>query len=62
MSSSASSSDGSSGRAVEVSGGGGSISALFSFSDVRTSLGGVSSSADSPILLCQRCRDTIGPL
>jgi len=51
MSSSASSSDGSSGGAVEVSRGGGSISALFSSSDAWTSLGGVSSSADSPILL-----------
>jgi len=51
MSSNASSSDGSSGGAVEVSGGGVSISALFSSSDTGTSLGGVSSSADSPILL-----------
>jgi len=51
MSSSASSSDGSSGGAVEVSGDDGSISVLFSSSDEGTSLGGVSSSADSPILL-----------
>ena len=51
MSSGASSSDGSSGGVVEVSGGGGLISALFSFSDAGTSLGGVSSSVDSPILL-----------
>jgi len=57
MSSSVSSSDGSSGGAVEVSGGGRSISALFSSSalssssDARTSLGGVSTSAGSPILL-----------
>ncbi|QCD87940.1 hypothetical protein DEO72_LG3g2480 [Vigna unguiculata] len=51
MSSSASSSDGLSGGAVEASGGGGSISALFSSSDSGTSLGGVSSSTDSPILL-----------
>ncbi|QCE04007.1 hypothetical protein DEO72_LG8g2039 [Vigna unguiculata] len=51
MSSNASSSDGSSGGAVEVSGGGVSISALFSSSDTGTSLGGVSSLADSPILL-----------
>jgi len=51
MSSSASSSDGLSGGAVEASGGGGSISALFSSSDAGTSLGGVSSSTDSPILL-----------
>ena len=51
MSSSASSSDGSSGGAVEVSGGGGLISALFSSSDTGTSLGGVSTSAGSPVLL-----------
>ncbi|QCE03236.1 hypothetical protein DEO72_LG8g1260 [Vigna unguiculata] len=51
MSSSASSSNGSSGGAVKVSGGGGSISALFSSSDAGTSLGGVSTSAGSPILL-----------
>ena len=51
MSSSASSSDGLSGGTVGVSGGGGSISALFSSSDSGTSLGGVSSSTDSPILL-----------
>jgi len=49
MASSASSSDGSSGGAIEVSGGGGSVSALFSSSDEGTSLGGVSSSANSPI-------------
>ncbi|QCD94471.1 hypothetical protein DEO72_LG5g2555 [Vigna unguiculata] len=51
MSSSTSSSDGSSGGAVEASRGGVSISALFSSSDAGTSLGGVSSSAGSPILL-----------
>ena len=51
MSSSASSSDGLSGGTVGVSGGDGSISALFSSSDSGTSFGGVSSSTDSPILL-----------
>jgi len=51
MSSSASSSDGLSGGTVGVAGGGGSISALFSSSDSGTSLGGVSSSTNSPILL-----------
>ena len=49
MSPSASSSDGLSGGAVGTSGGGGSISALFSSSDSRTSLGGLSSSTDSPV-------------
>jgi len=34
---------------IEVSGGGGSVSALFSSSNAGTSLGGVSSSADSPV-------------
>ncbi|QCE03241.1 hypothetical protein DEO72_LG8g1265 [Vigna unguiculata] len=47
MASSASSSDGSSGGAIEVFGGSGSISALFSSSDAGTSLEGVSSSVDS---------------
>jgi len=51
MSSSASSSDGLLGGAVGTSGGGGSISALFSSSDSGTSLEGVSSATDSPILL-----------
>ena len=49
MSSSASSSDGLLGGAVGTSGGGGSISALFSSSDSGTSLGGLSSSTDSPV-------------
>ncbi|QCE13579.1 hypothetical protein DEO72_LG11g573 [Vigna unguiculata] len=51
MSSSASSSNGLSCGAVGASGGGRSISALFSSSNSRTSLGGMSSSVDSPILL-----------
>ncbi|QCD96350.1 hypothetical protein DEO72_LG6g1052 [Vigna unguiculata] len=51
MSTSASSSDGLLGGAVGTSGGGGSISSLFSSSDSGTSLEGVSSATDSPILL-----------
>jgi len=51
MSSGASSLDGLSGGAIGTFGGGGSIFALFSSSDSGTSLGGVSSATDSPILL-----------